>query len=224
MPIFAYVFPLFTLGTITLCILALVFEGAEFNTTTNGLFGQYGSWHYLWRAFYLGAVPGIMGHVSFNTLLKWINPLVIALAGKMLLLILVLTPSSTMLCAYCISIHFDSPLRKVLLLCCAAPSNFKGISFVSLSALPHCKCLFHCTFWGHSSNAGTTEPLIGVAIGLLVGIGNKPGIYTYVGGTILIAATVRHIFSFISPSMQTLILLLLCKSMSSIQESHLCIT
>lgn len=82
MPIFAYVFPLFTLGTITLCILALVFEGAEFNTTTKGLFGQYGSWHYLWRAFYLGAVPGIMGHVSFNTLLKWLNPLVIALAGK----------------------------------------------------------------------------------------------------------------------------------------------
>ena len=81
MPLFAYVFPLFSLATITLGIAAVTVEGARFNTSTHGLFGQYGSWHYLWRSLYLGTVPGIVGHVSFNALLKWLNPLVITLAG-----------------------------------------------------------------------------------------------------------------------------------------------
>lgn len=81
LPIFAYVFPLFSLATITLALAALITEGAKFDTSTSGLFGQYVSWHYLWRTLYLGAVPGILGHVSFNALLKWLNPLIIALAG-----------------------------------------------------------------------------------------------------------------------------------------------
>lgn len=84
LPIFAYVFPLFSLATLTLCLAALIIEGAKFDTSTSGLFGQYVSWHYLWRTLYLGAVPGILGHVSFNALLKWLNPLIIALAGQAL--------------------------------------------------------------------------------------------------------------------------------------------
>lgn len=82
MPIFAYVLPVNAIAALVLSSAALATEGAGVNRTPNGIFGQYCSWHYLWRSAYLGVVPGILGHVSFNALLKWLHPLLIALPGK----------------------------------------------------------------------------------------------------------------------------------------------
>ena len=60
MPIFAYVLPVNAIAALSLCCAALVYEGAGFNRTAQGLFGMCGSWHYLWRSLYLGAVPGFV--------------------------------------------------------------------------------------------------------------------------------------------------------------------
>ena len=44
-------------------------------------------------------------------------------------------------------------------------------------------------------NVGTTEPLIGTAIGLMVGVGSPPGIFTYIGGAVLLGSTVSPFFA-----------------------------
>ena len=81
MPIFAYVMPVNVMAAIALCICAMLFEGSSFNASVHGIFGQFGSSRYFLRCLYLALVPGILGHVSFNALLKWLHPLVIALPG-----------------------------------------------------------------------------------------------------------------------------------------------
>ena len=70
MPIFAYVLPVNAFAALSLCCAALISEGAGFNTTAQGLFGMYGSWHYLWRSLYLGAVPGLLPFLPLLAFLK----------------------------------------------------------------------------------------------------------------------------------------------------------
>lgn len=82
MPIFAYVMPVNVMAAISLCTFAIVLEDASFDASIHGIFGQFGKLHYFVPCFYLGAVPGILGHVSFNALLRWLHPLIIALPGK----------------------------------------------------------------------------------------------------------------------------------------------
>ena len=82
MPIFAYVLPVNGTAALGLCASAVVLEGAGFNGSLTGLFGQFFHWQYFWRCFYMAAVPGIVGHVSFNALLKWLHPLIIALPSR----------------------------------------------------------------------------------------------------------------------------------------------
>ena len=61
---------------------ALTFEGVGFDTSSSGLFGLFGSWAYLWKSLYLGIIPGVLGVVSFAAVLKWLQPLVVALPGE----------------------------------------------------------------------------------------------------------------------------------------------
>ena len=82
MPLATYVAPVNLLAALFLCCAAVVTEGAGFDRSQHGLFGYLSSWTYLWKSAYLGAVPGIAGHVTFNALLRWLHPLLIALAGK----------------------------------------------------------------------------------------------------------------------------------------------
>ena len=117
------------IAALTLCVAAMSSEGATLDMERNGLFGWLGSWHYCWRVVYLGVCPGILGHVSFNALLKYLNPLLIALP---------------------------------------------------------------CTI----------EPLLGSMIGLALGIGSPPGIFTYSGGAVLLVATVSTM-STISVTIQS---------------------
>lgn len=82
MPLFAYVLPVNLTAALSLCACAVLIEGAKFDASLGGIFGQLADWHYFWRCFYLASVPGIVGHVSFNALLKWLHPLILALPGK----------------------------------------------------------------------------------------------------------------------------------------------
>lgn len=81
MPIFAYVLPVNVVAALSLCCAAVLIDGAGFDMSPHGIFGYLGSWTYFWRSVYLGAVPGIVGHVTFNALLKWLHPLLLALPG-----------------------------------------------------------------------------------------------------------------------------------------------
>jgi len=63
-----------SLAQVLLCA-TLTFEGVSFDASPTGLFGLFGSWSYLWRSVYLGAIPGVVGMVSFTAVLKWLHPL-----------------------------------------------------------------------------------------------------------------------------------------------------
>ena len=87
MPIFAYVLPVNAVAALALSGCAILVEGAKFDASKHGLLGAYSHWTYLWRCVYMAAIPGILGHVSFNALLKWLHPLLIALPGERLCIV-----------------------------------------------------------------------------------------------------------------------------------------
>lgn len=101
-----------------LTLTAVSFGGASVTASgRNGVAGWVTSSKFLPGVIYLAVIPGILGHTSFNALLKYLHPLAIAL-----------------------------PL--------------------------------------------TLEPVIGSIIGYMVGLASPPHLLTYLGGAVLLAATV----------------------------------
>ena len=81
MPLFLYAVPVNGVAAATLCTVGLVFEGAlPWGAGRRGVFGYLTDGRYAAVSIYLAIVPGIVGHTSFNAVLKYISPLVITLA------------------------------------------------------------------------------------------------------------------------------------------------
>ena len=100
-----------------LCAFGVLFEGATpWGGGKHGVFGYVNKGRYAATSVYLALVPGIVGHTSFNAVLKHISPMAVTLAL-------------------------------------------------------------------------TTEPLIGSLVGWGAGVTAAPGVWTYLGGLVLIAAT-----------------------------------
>ncbi|BDA43498.1 hypothetical protein COCOBI_04-5100 [Coccomyxa sp. Obi] len=79
MPLFVYAFPVTGSAAGFLTVSAVSFGGAS--VTSPGATGVAG-WimsKYLVGVVYLAVIPGILGHTSFNALLKYLHPLAIAL-------------------------------------------------------------------------------------------------------------------------------------------------
>ncbi|KAL4418952.1 hypothetical protein ABPG77_001774 [Micractinium sp. CCAP 211/92] len=80
MPVMVYAVSVTGLAAGLLCIGGLLFEGSRVTATgRHGVFGWV-SPSYLPYVLYLAVVPGIVGHTGFNTLLKYMDPLVISLS------------------------------------------------------------------------------------------------------------------------------------------------
>jgi hypothetical protein len=109
---------------------------------------MYAVLRYAATTMYLSLVPGIVGHTSFNAVLKYISPMVVTLGAR--------TRAS------------------------AAPPCVR-LRGRSADAIPRALAALRA--------ACTAEPLIGSVIGWLAGVSRPPGARTYVGGFVLIAAT-----------------------------------
>mmetsp|Transcript_15190 Transcript_15190/g.26341 ORF Transcript_15190/g.26341 Transcript_15190/m.26341 type:complete len:442 (+) Transcript_15190:67-1392(+) len=84
MPIFVYAAPVTCIGALGLTLVALVADGASFvKPGAEGVFGWLASAHYAPLVVYLSIGPGIVGHTGFNTLLRYLTPLTIALAFQL---------------------------------------------------------------------------------------------------------------------------------------------
>jgi hypothetical protein len=103
---------------------------------------------YVATTIYLSLVPGIVGHTSFNAVLKYISPMVVTLGAR--------RPAS------------------------AAPACAR-LRGGSADAIPRALAALRA--------ACTAEPLIGSVVGWLAGVSRPPGARTYIGGFVLIAAT-----------------------------------
>mmetsp|Transcript_32074 Transcript_32074/g.76227 ORF Transcript_32074/g.76227 Transcript_32074/m.76227 type:complete len:412 (-) Transcript_32074:512-1747(-) len=80
MPLFVYAATVTAVAAVLLMISAMVGESTGlFASGTGGAFGWIAS-HYWWKVVYLAAVPGVLGHTVFNSLLKWMSPLVIGIS------------------------------------------------------------------------------------------------------------------------------------------------
>ncbi|KAL4448195.1 hypothetical protein ABPG75_005414 [Micractinium tetrahymenae] len=79
MPVMVYAVSVTGLAAGLLCLGGVAFEGTRL--TGAGKHGVFGWVHpsYLPYMLYLAVVPGIVGHTGFNTLLKYMDPLVISL-------------------------------------------------------------------------------------------------------------------------------------------------
>eukprot|EP00192_Tetraselmis_astigmatica_P011905 CAMPEP_0117657192 /NCGR_PEP_ID=MMETSP0804-20121206/5201_1 /TAXON_ID=1074897 /ORGANISM="Tetraselmis astigmatica, Strain CCMP880" /LENGTH=418 /DNA_ID=CAMNT_0005463633 /DNA_START=448 /DNA_END=1704 /DNA_ORIENTATION=+ len=83
MPLFVYALPVTGVAALLLSLSAMLGEHTElFQSGSIGMFGWAAS-GYWWKVVYLAACPGLLGHTAFNVLLKWMSPLVIALACMM---------------------------------------------------------------------------------------------------------------------------------------------
>eukprot|EP00887_Chlorella_sp_A99_P004149 scaffold23.g4149.t1 len=85
MPLFVYTFPVTALAAVELTTAGAALEGARFTAAgAHGVFGWAASPHYLPLVLYLAgpgrAGPGIVGPTGFNSLLRYLPPLVISLA------------------------------------------------------------------------------------------------------------------------------------------------
>eukprot|EP00887_Chlorella_sp_A99_P004332 scaffold15.g4332.t1 len=81
MPLFVYAFPVTALAAVELTTAGAALEGARFAAAgAHGVFGWAASPHYLPLVLYLAVGPGIVGHTGFNSLLRYLPPLVISLA------------------------------------------------------------------------------------------------------------------------------------------------
>ncbi len=81
MPLFLYAVPVNGVAALVLCSVGLVFEGATpWGAGRQGVFGYLTNGRYAGVSVYLALVPGIVGHTSFNAVLKYISPMIITLA------------------------------------------------------------------------------------------------------------------------------------------------
>ena len=81
MPLFLYAVPVNGVAATTLCSVGLIFEGAvPWGAGRRGIFGYLTDGRYAAVSIYLAIVPGIVGHTSFNAVLKYISPMIITLA------------------------------------------------------------------------------------------------------------------------------------------------
>ena len=81
MPIFVYAFPV-TLGAgLWLSIGTLLFEGSNFTSLhpEASILGWTDPYWIVWVA-YLSLGPGLCGHTGFNTVLRWIPPIIVSIA------------------------------------------------------------------------------------------------------------------------------------------------
>jgi len=83
MPLFVYALPVTGIASLLLSVTAMATEGVGLlKSGGGGIFGWIAS-AYWWKVVYLAVCPGLMGHTVFNTLLKWLSPIVISLALMM---------------------------------------------------------------------------------------------------------------------------------------------
>lgn len=85
MPIFIYASPVTLLAAVLLSGTAAIVEGGVSNDGTPhpGIFGWMTSSSHVYYVIYLALVPGIVGHTGFNTLLRHLSPLAVALATQL---------------------------------------------------------------------------------------------------------------------------------------------
>eukprot|EP00878_Enallax_costatus_P014394 GHUV01015054.1.p1 GENE.GHUV01015054.1~~GHUV01015054.1.p1 ORF type:complete len:402 (+),score=87.18 GHUV01015054.1:361-1566(+) len=80
-PVFVYSAPVTAIAAGSLLLTALAFEDHSIvGENRHGIFGWTRSAKYAPFVVYLGAVPGIIGHQGFNTVLKYMPPLMVSLA------------------------------------------------------------------------------------------------------------------------------------------------
>jgi drug/metabolite transporter (DMT)-like permease len=80
-PLFLYVLVVNACAALTLTACAVLLEGASFfGAGKAGIFGWLTVPRYASLTVYLAVVPGIIGHISFNAVLRHISPLVITVA------------------------------------------------------------------------------------------------------------------------------------------------
>jgi drug/metabolite transporter (DMT)-like permease len=83
-PIFVYAAQITGLAALLLTLAGLAFEqGTWIGQDRHGVFGWLASRRYGPLIVYLGIVGGLIGHTGFNTVLKYITPLTVSLAGQM---------------------------------------------------------------------------------------------------------------------------------------------
>lgn len=83
-PIFVYAAQITGLAALLLTLAGLAFEqGTWVGQDRHGVFGWVASRRYGPLIVYLGIVGGLIGHTGFNTVLKYITPLTVSLAGQM---------------------------------------------------------------------------------------------------------------------------------------------
>lgn len=117
-PVFVYSAPVTVFAAACLSITGFAAEEHTLiGTNRHGVFGWAVSKRYAPVVVYLGAVPGVVGHQGFNTVLRYVSPLIVSLAVQF-------------------------------------------------------------------------EPMVGPFIGWATAVSPAPGFYTYVGGGIIIAATI----------------------------------
>lgn len=80
MPLCVYAAPVTALAAAELSLGALARGARPLAAGAAGLFGWAGDRRYAPLVCYLALVPGIVGHTGFNALLRFLDPLVIALA------------------------------------------------------------------------------------------------------------------------------------------------
>ncbi|GIL68446.1 hypothetical protein Vafri_21721 [Volvox africanus] len=84
MPIFVYAFPVTGIAALGLTLGGLALEPVTLTGSgSGGVFGWLRSGHYAPWVLYLALGPGLVGHTGFNTLLRYLSPLTVALAFQM---------------------------------------------------------------------------------------------------------------------------------------------
>ncbi|GIM12972.1 hypothetical protein Vretimale_16154 [Volvox reticuliferus] len=84
MPIFVYAFPVTGIAALGLTLWGLALEPVTLTGSgSGGVFGWLRSSHYAPWVLYLALGPGIVGHTGFNTLLRYLSPLTVALAFQL---------------------------------------------------------------------------------------------------------------------------------------------
>lgn len=80
MPIFVYAFAITSFAATAVTLSSLALEGSSFTASgESGTFGYLTSKRYAPLVAYLAVGPGIVGHTGYNTLLKYLTPLLLAL-------------------------------------------------------------------------------------------------------------------------------------------------
>eukprot|EP00882_Tetradesmus_deserticola_P022745 GHRQ01024691.1.p1 GENE.GHRQ01024691.1~~GHRQ01024691.1.p1 ORF type:complete len:425 (+),score=136.30 GHRQ01024691.1:465-1739(+) len=117
-PVFVYSAPVTAFAAASLTVAGLAAEDRSIiGPNRHGIFGWVTSAHYAPVVVYLGAVPGVVGHQGFNTVLRYVSPLAVSLAVQF-------------------------------------------------------------------------EPVVGPFLGWATGVSPAPGLYTYIGGSIMMVATI----------------------------------